>query len=171
MPRTLLLMHSPHHFPSMIMWIFCNATEYHTPISYLLAGSMLRIGTATIRLATCVPREVHYPTIQRIFAFHCNMEVTWILIPTSNFLTFLWTTLLYFILIQSYVLTFPVATPFILRRNKLVVGACLPGTFQIHTFHRPFLVPLTFLLLMRHLIEEAPPPLHPWVILSWCRTF
>ena len=54
-----MLINFPHHFPSMILWIYCIVTVYHTSTSSLLAGAILRIGTATIRLTTCVPREVH----------------------------------------------------------------------------------------------------------------
>ena len=37
-PRTLPLMHYPHHFPYMILWLCCIATKYHTPTSYFLDG-------------------------------------------------------------------------------------------------------------------------------------
>ena len=50
-------------------------TEYHTPTSSLLDGSVLQFGNATILLATCVPREVYFPLIQMMFAVQCNMEV------------------------------------------------------------------------------------------------
>ena len=38
---------------------FFIMTEYHTPTSSLLDGAILRIGTAKIRITTCVPRKVH----------------------------------------------------------------------------------------------------------------
>ena len=46
-------------FFSTIMWLSCIVTECHTPTSSLMFGAILRIGTATIRLANCVPREVY----------------------------------------------------------------------------------------------------------------
>ena len=56
---TFLLMNYPHHCPSMILWLYCNETAYHTPTSFLLAGAILQIFIAKNRLANCVPREVH----------------------------------------------------------------------------------------------------------------
>ena len=59
LPRILLLMNYPRHFTPMILWLCFIAKECHTPTSSLLAGAILQIGTAIIRFATCVPREVH----------------------------------------------------------------------------------------------------------------
>ena len=46
--------------------------------------------------------------------------------------------------------------------KKLVVGAFLPGDFQIHTLRHPFLVTMDFLPLMIHLLVEALLPFNPW---------
>ena len=37
------------------------------------------------RFATCVPHEVHYLLIQRIFAVHCNMKIPRAMPPTNTF--------------------------------------------------------------------------------------
>ena len=50
----------------------------------------------------------------------------------------------------------------ILRLNKLVVGTFLPGTCQIYTFLRPFLVSLNLLPPLSHMLSESPIPFHPW---------
>ena len=68
LPRARLLMHYLHYFTSIIMWICCITKVYLTPTSSLLADAILRIGTATIRLATCMQHEVHWPLI-RIFVY------------------------------------------------------------------------------------------------------
>ena len=164
----LLLMNYPHHCPSVILWLCCNATAYCNPTLSSLSVDILLIGIITIWLVTCVPREVHYPMIQRIFGLQYNLTVPWILIPTRTFSSFLCLTLLYLLLIQSYILNFPVATPLISRWEKLVVGAFLPGTCQIHTFHCPFLVPLNLLFPMRRLLAEALIPFHTCNSMSWC---
>ena len=57
---------------------------------------------------------------------------------------------------------FTVVKPLILRLRKLVVGTLLPESFQINTFRRTFIVPLTFLPPMSHMLSEVPPPLNPW---------
>ena len=90
-----MLMHSPHHCSSKILWICCIMTAYHTPASSLLICAILQIGTAIIRMPAYVPYEVHYPLIQRNFIVHCNMTIPWILIPTSTIWTFLCPTLLW----------------------------------------------------------------------------
>ena len=55
--------------------------------------------------------------------------------------------------------------------EKLVVDAFLLSTCQIHIFCCPFLVILTILLPLRHLLTEALLPFHTWASLSWCITF
>ena len=59
LPMTIILIHSPHNYPSTIFWLCCIATAYHGPNYVLLAAAILQIGTATIRIATCVPHEVN----------------------------------------------------------------------------------------------------------------
>ena len=44
MPTTLLLMYSPHHFHSTIMWLCCRLAEYYTLTSSLLDGAIIQIG-------------------------------------------------------------------------------------------------------------------------------
>ena len=166
-----MLMNYPRHFSSMIMWLCCIVTACHTPKSPLLVGAILKIGTEIVRLATCVPHEVHWPLIQIISAAHCNMTVLWILIPSNNFWAFPWTTLLILPLIKNHIFNFTVETLLILRWKKLAADAFLLITCQIHTLSRPFLVPLLVLLLLRHLLSEAPLPFHPCTCLYWCITF
>ena len=148
----LLLMHSPHHCSSAIMWICCILTACHTTTSSLMFSSILWIGSATVWLATCGPHEVNLPLIQRIFAFQYNITVPVILISTSTFLIFLWPTLLCLPLLKMNFLTFPVATLLILRLKQFFVDALLIGNCQIYTFRWPFIVPMIFLLPMRHLV-------------------
>ena len=74
-------------------------------------------------------------------------------------------------LLQIYVLNFPVATMLIMRWKKLVLDVFLLGTFQIHTFCCPFLVPLIFLIPLRRLLEKSLLSFHTCTSLYWCRTF
>ena len=53
--RIFMLMHSLHHFHSTILLPWYIVTAYHTTTSLLLAGAILLIDIATIRLAICVP--------------------------------------------------------------------------------------------------------------------
>ena len=54
-----MLMHSLCHCSSVIIWLGCIMTAFHTTTASLLVGDILQIGIETFWLATCVPREVH----------------------------------------------------------------------------------------------------------------
>ena len=75
LPRTILLINFPHNSPSTILWFLNIATSYHTPTSSVMAGTISRIGNATIWISTCVPCELHKPLTKRIFAVHYNLTV------------------------------------------------------------------------------------------------
>ena len=62
-----LFIYYPHNCPSTILWLFLIATAYRNITSYLLEGAILKIGTATIRIATCVQCGVHWPLSWIIF--------------------------------------------------------------------------------------------------------
>ena len=62
-------MNSTCHCTSTILQLCCIVTEYSTPTSSFLDGTILRIGTATIKIDTCVPRGVHWTLIQIFFNF------------------------------------------------------------------------------------------------------
>ena len=50
-----------------------------------------------------------------------------------------------------------------IEMKKSVVGAFLPGDFQIHTSRDPFIVTLNFLPPLSHLLVEAPLPFCPLI--------
>ena len=75
----------PTSFIFTIIQLCCITTGYHTPTSYFLAGAILRTGTTTSRLVTCVPSEVHWLLFKIFFSFHCNHISQWYLILTSTF--------------------------------------------------------------------------------------
>ena len=53
-----------------------------------------------------------------------------------------------------------------LDMKKLAVGTLIPETCKIHTFHRLFLVPMTFLPPLSNMLANAPLPFHPWTSFS-----
>ena len=50
-----------------------------------MAGAILKIGTATIRIANCVPSGVHSTLILRIFSVHYNQIVQLIMPPPPKY--------------------------------------------------------------------------------------
>ena len=78
-------MNYPRHCTSIILWLCFIAAACHTTTSSLLAGAILRIGTAIIRIATCVTREVHYPLI-KIYIFSPLQSVSTVNYDTQKYL-------------------------------------------------------------------------------------
>ena len=62
-------------------------TAYFTPTSFLLAGAIIWIGTAKIRLDTCVPHGVHWPLIRR-FYIKIQSDITVNSYPHKYFLNY-----------------------------------------------------------------------------------
>ena len=69
-------MHSPHHYLYTILWFFCILKLCCTPTPYFLDGDILKIGTATFWLTTCVLRGVHWPMIQIFVSFSLQSDIT-----------------------------------------------------------------------------------------------
>ena len=80
--------HYPHHSKSTIMWICFTKTVHRTTISSFLAGVILRIGTATIQLNTCVPPGVHWYLIQIFSCSSIQYDSTVNYAPYKYFLNF-----------------------------------------------------------------------------------
>ena len=158
-------MYSPHHCPSTIKWIFCIATAYHTPTSSFLDGPILRIGTATIWLATCVPIGVHWPLILILFSpLKLNTTLDYDKhkdppkFPMSHLTTTDSLTKLY--------LDFSSGDTINLKIREIGHRSIPSGYLSNSHVLLPFLVPLHFLPLRIHLLEEATPPFQPCINLS-----
>ena len=158
LPMTLMLIPFPQYLLSNLVCSCFIVAELHTSASSFLAYRILRIGIATTSIDTCIPREVHWSTIQIIFTVKFDPTLQKTLLPIITVLTFDFTTLLQLILLQTRVLKFLLVKLLLFTWEKLGIVTVLPGTGQVHIAHLTFLVTLVLLTSPSNMHTEALLP-------------